>query len=160
MRLRNPNYVLTGYQSQIRVPVRKGEEAHIISQGVPSVVAPSAELYLAAVITAVYRKGRLAWGVGRDYAVQPSDGGRALGRFLITGIRCEALGDICYTDLRSMGPPRQHKKRSTVFYRRWYQGYWDERYAGTEFVFSKNPLVWVLHVKPLEESKWRNSGTH
>lgn len=155
MRLRNPNYVLTGYQSQIRVPVRNGQTAHVVSGGVPFVAAPSAELYLDGVITAVYRKGKLVWAVGRDYAVQPSDGGRALGRFLVTGIRCENLGDICYTDLRSMGPPRQGRKRSTVFYRRWYQGHWDEKYAGTQFAFSKNPLVWVLHAKPLEVKRWK-----
>ena len=150
MRLRTPNYVLTGYQSQIRVPVREGEQAYLTSRGIPFTASPSAELYLGGVITAVHRKGRLVWAVGRDYAAQPSDGGRALGRFLVTGIRCEELGDICHTDLRSMGPPRHGRKRSTVFYRRWYQGHWDGKYVGTEFAFSKNPLVWVLHVKPLE----------
>ncbi len=65
-----------------------------------------------------YNDGPCRYEVGRDYAVQPGRGKRAVGRILVTDVRCEGIGFLTEDDAR-----REGFEDCATFYERWRQMY-------------------------------------
>jgi len=102
-----------------------------------------------------YGKWRVKWQVGRTYAVQRPDR-KTVGRFLLTKIRRERLGDISNFDMLKEGikPWPQHINPTQPYnYERWREQFrqlWDSIYGEGAFNRMKDDDVWVLEWPPVE----------
>ena len=80
----------------------------------------------------------LKWQVGRDYAIQPGRGKKAIGRLRLLSIRREFLQDISEKDARAEGVGEWGCDTIEMF-----QNLWDSiNKSGARW--EDNPEVWVL----------------
>jgi len=77
------NLILRGEKTQTRRPKRPGEWW---------------TGSLGQIVWVCDGNNRLKWEVGRTYAIQPGRGKKAVGRFRLTGIRCERVADVSDVD--------------------------------------------------------------
>jgi len=116
--------VQDGSKTQTRRPVRPGEYA-IFSIGTDKI------------LSVIGANGHLKWQVGKNYAIQPGRGQKAVGRTPpLTEIRLESLRDISPADCRAEGI-------SAVLARFAYEQLWDSLY-GKPYRWQDRPMVWVL----------------
>lgn len=120
---------------------------------------------------------RLKWVEGREYAIQPARGHKAVGRFKINTIRREFLHDIkvkeCFLegiglpDWIDQGVTDAHVLAAALF--NWdiwnklmfygmneFTKLWDSIYAKSPYSFEKNPEVWVLEIECVDPFGWGN----
>lgn len=117
--------VLDGTKTQTRRPVKEGEYGY--------------RMYHPDVIQVIYKHGGyIKWRVGKDYAVQPGRGKKAVGRIRITGIRRERLQEIRGRDVLAEGCGL------AIPSRREFMELWDSLYRNTSYEWKRNPEVWVL----------------
>jgi len=149
MIFRQANLVLNGTKSQHRLPLKEGEELYIILLSGPNWVKPYANMHLDGAITAVRHKdGRLKYAVGKDYAIQPPNR-KSIGRFQITGIRCEHLRSINLDDVVAEGYCIDGKM-DVMKAKNWYKELWNSVQRHSEFRWKQNPLVCVMHMRPIK----------
>lgn len=96
------------------------------------------------------RNHRLRWQVGYTYAIQPPSptgrGGKAVGRFLLKGIRKERVQDISEEDAIAEGMFKELHLMALKSVTR-YMMLWDSihKKAGTRW--EDDPEVWVLEME-------------
>lgn len=104
--------------------------------------------------------GRLKWAVGNTYAVQPGRGKKAVGRFLLAGIRREYLQDISAMDCLAEGIYMYREiwgwtyaysgMEEPAFFSQpqfAFRTLWDSIHRKRGTCFEDNPKVWVLEVE-------------
>lgn len=100
----------------------------------------------------VYLPGHRSYQVGREVAIQPGRGQKAIGRIQIDSIRLEHVQDISEADARAEGYPWQWPPDPFTSYdpnltpdpRAWYRALWDSINTRKGTRWADNPWVWVL----------------
>ncbi len=107
-----------------------------------------------------YKPYRVKWQVGRTYAIQPGRGKKAVGRFLLNGLRDERLMDITGEDALAEGfNPIQRTapgvllipdlKIGKAIALKMFFKYWDSLHK-PKYRTDRNPVVWVLTFELVE----------
>lgn len=135
--------VLDGTKTQTRRLVKPGEGFNAFPSGWIKDVRVYPDLPLPHSMI-----GKIKWAVGRDYAVQPGRGKKAVGRIRITGIRQERVQDITTADAIAEGVPEQTATYTHPVYRSLsvaaYAKLWDAIHTKPGETWNDNPSVWVL----------------
>lgn len=102
----------------------------------------------------VRRDGKYVWEMGKDYAVQPGRGKRAVARIKILEIRRERLRDCTADDCRAEGLEPDESlspfMQNVDLLDRW-EALWNSLHDVPGERMRDNPMVWVLRfevVKP------------
>jgi hypothetical protein len=99
---------------------------------------------------------RLKWEVGRDYAVQPGRGQKAIGRIRLLEIRQERLQDIDEAGAEAEGVALQAWAADSYHQFPRTAGYahlWDSIHTNRGERWDDNPTVWVLRFELVEDTK-------
>lgn len=118
---------------QTRRPVKPGEYA------IMSIADPTK------IFSVIGANGRLKWQVGKDYAIQPGRGQKAVGRTPpIKAIRRQRLQEIKPFDMRAeMGCSNDDPNRFAIYLLPKFIDLWNSLYP-KEYDWKSNPDVWVL----------------
>lgn len=90
-----------------------------------------------------YSPYRIKWQVGRTYAIQPGRGKKAIGRFLLTGIRREQLQAMSTSDATTEGTMPGGLYGQTCALTR-FALLWDSIHTKPGTRWADNPKVWIL----------------
>ena len=99
---------------------------------------------------------RLKWIEGREYAIQPARGHKAVGRFLLTGISKERLQEITETEIKAEGIDAPVGMLLDEWKKLW------NGLHGKDDQWDNNPAVWVLEIECVDPFGWASdtSSTH
>lgn len=149
--------VLNGDKTQTRRIIKPGEYAMVrIYEGYEWQEAADADTWPFCDIVSVHTSsGRVKWVVGKDYAVQPGRGKKAVGRIRVTRIWRERVQDITEDDAHAEGvrisPLLEggNSALAAVFfvlysggYRGLFKNLWNHVHG--DGAWDRNDLVWVI----------------
>ncbi len=132
MIFKDPQQILDGRKRQTRRPVKPDDIEEFDEFGD---------------VIRVWRGGRILWEVGKDYAVQPGRGKKALGRTPpLKEIRRGRVRDISVADCRAEGIPSDR-----ILARFAFEKVWNSIYR-KPYRWVDDPEVWVLEFERVKDA--------